>query len=140
MRPLALAVLALAVPAAAQTTTPALPAAPALTADSTVAVDPQIVGEWELDEVAEGGQLGELGVEIEDMSCDFDAAGVGRVEMEMVQDLDPIQTERTFEFETDGGLIVVPDDDDVAYRLLSDGRLEMTTAGGTVLRFVRAGA
>lgn len=139
MRTLALAALVLAVPAAAQTTAPApSPVGPAEAGAPDV--DPQLVGAWALDEVAEGGELGQLGVEIEEMTCDFDADGTGRVEMEMVQDRDPITSERTFEFVTDDGRIVVPNDDDVTYRVLTDGRLEMTTAGGTVLRFVRAGA
>ena len=146
MRPLALAALTLAAPAFAQST-PEVPhpvATPLAVADSAAvgpdAVDPELVGMWALDEVAAEGRLGDLGVAVEGMTCDFDADGTARVEMDMVQDLDPIQQSRAFTFDTEDGKIVVPDDDDVTYRMLDDGRLELVTAGGLVVRLVRAGA
>ena len=138
MRPLALAVAVLALPALAQSDPePGLPAPPEAPAE-TAEVDSALVGAWQLDEVTEGGQLQEMGVEVEGMTCAFGAGGTARVEMEMVQDLDPLSHERTFEFETENGEILIEDDDPVRYRFLADGRLEMTTAGGLVVRLVRS--
>lgn len=140
MRPLALAAALLAVPAFAQSTaeTPVMP--PVAAASEVPDVDPVLIGEWQLDEVVEAGQLGELDVTVEGMTCDFDADGSAEVEMEMVQDLDPIRQARAFSFDTEGGRIVVPDDEDVTYRVLGDGRLELATEGGLVVRLIRAGA
>lgn len=136
MRTLVLAAAVLAVPAAAQSDLePGPPAPVAIVSDE---VDAALVGEWQLAEVAEAGRLGDLGVEVEEMICEFGAEGTARVEMEMVQDLDPLSHERTFSFETEGGQIMVEGDDPVAYRFLDDGRLEMTTTDGLVVRMVRA--
>ena len=136
MRTLVLAAAVLAVPAVAQSDPEAAPPPPATVAPDEV--DAALVGEWELEEVAEAGRLGDLGVEVEEMNCEFRAEGTARVEMEMVQDLDPLSHERTFSFETEGGQIMVEGDDPVAYRFLDDGRLEMTTTDGLVIRMVRA--
>lgn len=140
MRTLVLAAAVLALPAAAQSDPePAAPPAPADTAAVAAAddVDAGLVGEWELEEVVEAGRLGEMDVEVEGMTCAFRAEGTARVEMEMVQDLDPLSHERTFAFDTEDGQILVEGDDPVAYRLLADGRLEMRTTDGLVVRLVR---
>ncbi|WP_412068418.1 hypothetical protein [Rubrivirga sp. IMCC43871] len=135
MRSLVVALALLSAPAIAQASPESGPVEAAVVADD---VDPALVGAWSLDEVVEGGRLAVLGVAVEDMTCAFGAEGTARIEMEMVQDLDPIVRERTFTFQTENGQIVVPDDDAVAYRMLDDGRLEMTTTGGLVVRFVRS--
>lgn len=139
MRLLALAAVVLAAPAVAQSDPePAEPiASPILDVTVTSEVDAALVGAWTLEEVAQEGRLGELGVEVEDMRCAFDAQGTATVAMEMVQDLDPLSMERTFEYETEDGLIVVEGDDPVQYQILEDGRLQMTTANGLVVRMVR---
>ena len=142
MRLLALAAVVLAVPAVAQSdVAPAPPtepvASPVLDVAVTSEVDAALVGAWTLEEVAEVGRLGDLGVEVEDMTCAFSAEGTATVEMEMVQDLDPLTRERTFEYDTEGGLIVVEGDDPVQYQILEDGRLQMTTTDGLVVRMVR---
>jgi len=143
MRPLALAVALLAVPALAQST-PDAPEAlpqPAAAPDLAVAdIDPALIGAWQLAEVVDAGRLGELDVAVEAMTCAFAADGMARVSMEIVQDLDPIASARAFAFDTEGGRIVVPDDEDVTYRLLDDGRLELETEGGLIVRLVRTGA
>jgi hypothetical protein len=133
MRTLLLAAV-LAVPAAAQSDPE--PTAPPVT--EAQSVDAALVGEWTLEEVVETGRLGEMDVEVEDMTCAFRAEGTARVEMEMVQDLDPLSHERTFSFDTEDGQILVEGDDPVGYRFLTDGRLEMTTTDGLVVRMVRA--
>ena len=141
MRTLVLAAAALALPVAAQSDpepTPPLTAADTAAVAVAEDVDAAIVGEWELEEVVEAGHLGEMDVEVEGMTCAFRAEGTARVEMEMVQDLDPLSHERTFAFDTEDGQILVEGDDPVAYRLLSDGRLEMRTTDGLVVRLVRA--
>lgn len=138
MRLTVLSVALLAAPAFAQSTPDSVPTEPDVVETDSVTVDPEIIGTWTLEEVAEAGHLGELGVEVEDMRCAFGAEGTARIEMEMVQDLDPISRARTFSFETEDGQIVVPDDDAVTYRVLDDGKLEMTTSGGLVVRLVRS--
>ncbi|WP_420455077.1 hypothetical protein [Rubrivirga sp.] len=148
MRPLALAAALLTVPALAQSDPAPLPeptappvtdvaAEPAAEVESKAGVDSVLIGAWTLAEVAEGGRLGELGVEVENMTCAFDAAGTAHVQMEMVQDLEPLSHERTFAFETEDGQILVEDDDPVRYQILDDGRLQITTADGLVVRMVR---
>lgn len=140
MRTLVLTAAVLAVPAVAQSDPE--PAPPPTTPPATVAeaedVDAALVGEWKLEEVVEAGRLGEMDVAVEEMTCMFRAEGTARVEMEMVQDLDPLSHERTFSFDTEEGKIMVEGDDPVGYRFLSDGRLEMTTTDGLVVRLVRA--
>ncbi len=88
--------------------------------------------------MAEGGQLGELGVDVEAMVCSFGAEGTASVQMEMVQDLEPLSMERTFDYDTEDGRIVVDGDDPVAYEILEDGRLQMTTSDGMVVRLTRS--
>lgn len=140
MRTLALAAALLAVPVAAQSTAevPAAPVAPATV--EAPGVDPALIGAWQLDEVVTAGRLGEMDVTVEGMACDFEADGTARVEMAMVQDRDPIRKARQFAFDTEAGQIVVPDDEDVTYRVLDDGRLELETTTGLVVRLVRTGA
>ena len=102
-----------------------------------VALDADLVGEWTLEEVAEAGRLGDLGVAVEAMTCAFSAEGTATVEMEMVQDLDPMSMERTFPYDTEDGRIMVEGDEPVRYQILEDGRLEMATVDGLVVRLVR---
>ena len=90
-----------------------------------------------LEEVAEAGRLGDLGVAVEAMTCAFSAEGTATVEMEMVQDLDPMTMERTFPYDTEDGRIMVEGDEPVRYQILEDGRLEMVTGDGLVVRLVR---
>ncbi len=140
MRTLVLAAAVLALPAAAQSDPePAAPPAPTDTAAVAAAddVDAGLVGEWELEEVVEAGRLGEMDVEVAGRTSAFRAEGTARGEMEMVQDLAPLSHERTFAFDTEDGQILVEGDDPVAYRLLADGRLEMRTTDGLVVRLVR---
>ena len=100
-------------------------------------LDADLVGEWTLEEVAEAGRLGDLGVAVEAMTCAFSAEGTATVEMEMVQDLDPMSMERTFPYDTEDGRIMVEGDEPVRYQILEDGRLEMATVDGLVVRLVR---
>ncbi len=151
MRPLALVAALLAVPALAQSDSEPAPlpeptdlpvtdvaTEPAVDVALEAEVDTALVGAWTLEEVAEAGRLGELGVKVEEMTCAFDAAGTAHVEMEMVQDLEPLSHERTFTFDTEDGQILVEDDDPVRYQILDDGRLQITTADGLVVRLTRA--
>lgn len=142
MRALALAAVVLATPAFAQadaeTDGPAeVATSPVLDVLVTSEVDAALIGAWTLEEVAEEGHLGEMGVEVEAMHCAFGPEGTATVEMAMVQDLDPLRMERTFTYDTEEGQIVVEGDDPVEYEILADGRLEMTTAQGLVVRLVR---
>ena len=142
MRVLALAVALLATPAFAQAdhevdALETLMVTPVL--DEVVApdVDADLIGAWTLEEVAEAGVLGDMGVDVEEMRCAFTPQGTATVEMGMVQDQDPLRMQRTFDYDTQNGLIVVEDDEPVAYEILADGRLQMTTPQGLVVRLVR---
>ena len=141
MRALVLALAVAALPAAAQST-PAAPEAAPPAADSVeVALfDPLLVGEWTLDEVAEGGFLARMNAEVEAMTCDFDADGTATVAMTVLQDQETTETSSAFDYETEAGQILSDTDDPVRYRILEDGRLELSDSLGLVLRLVRADA
>ena len=137
LRALAL-VLALSTSAFAQATLEA--PADTLEAEPVVdLVDPLLVGIWTLDAVESHGEIGAMGADVEAMRCVFEADGQGHVTMTLMQDLDTIEREREFEFETEAGRIVTDSDDQpVVYQILEDGRLELRHPGGLTLHLERA--
>lgn len=128
--------LVLASPVAAQSTPEAVPADTLAEAP----VDPRVVGEWTLNEVAEAGTLGRMGAEVRAMRCAFAADGTATVSMTLLQDEDRIERSTSFAFETEDGQIVPEAERPVGYRVLADGRLELADPTGLVVRLVRAGA
>jgi len=131
--------IALAVPASAQSTSEVAADTLAEASAAPSAVDPAVVGEWTLNEVADTGFLGRMGAQIRAMHCDFSAEGEATVTMTLFQDEDRIERSRSFEYETEDGQIVSTDDRPVGYRVLSDGRLELSDATGLVILLVRKG-
>ena len=134
MRTIALALLALATPALAQTgpevrTDKAEVAAPP--------VDAALVGEWTLERVVAPGVMGTYGVTIQAMTCRFSADGQAHVSMAAVQDGDTMSRQRAFAFETEGQEIVEDSGARVAYRVTEDGLLELTDDEMVIL-FARA--
>ncbi|MGB3543355.1 lipocalin family protein [Rubrivirga sp.] len=102
-------------------------------------VDPLLVGTWTLDRVEDGGRIGEMGADVEAMTCVFDADGTGHVTMTLMQDLETIEREQTFDFETASGRIITDSDDQpVVYQIMEDGRLELRHPGGLVLHMERS--
>ena len=131
-----LVALALSAPALAQSTSDE-PAAPPAVAEAASG-DGAVVGTWALDETDALGYLGELGVEIEAMTCAFRADGTADVAMTVTQDQETSASARTFTFATVDGRIVA-DNDVMRYEVLEDGRLRMSDARGLVLVFERVG-
>ncbi len=136
MRTFLLALAALAAPAFAQSTPETVPVA----AQVAENVDPLVVGEWTLDEVSEAGYLGRMGAQIRAMRCAFAPDGTASVSMTLLQDQDRIEHSKSFAFETEAGQILPEDDAPVTYRVLADGRLQLSDETGLVVLLVRGGA
>ena len=134
MRALVLALLAAAVPAAAQASADAPPPAVVVT---EAAVDSALVGEWTLESVVEPGQLDDYGVDLQAMTCTFSAEGEARVSMMAVQDGETMSRQRTFDFEAEDGTLTEDTGDEVQYRVLEDGQLEIQD-GEMIIRLARA--
>ena len=135
MRALVLALLAAAVPAAAQASADA---PPPLVVTAEAPVDSALVGEWTLESVVEAGHLGDYGVDLQAMTCVFSADGQARVSMMAVQDGETMSRQRSFDFEAEGGTLTEDNGDEIQYRVLDDGQLELQD-DEVVIRLVRAG-
>lgn len=128
-----LAALLLATPVLAQSTPEEPPPAPPPV--QAQAIDPSLVGTWELDETVDLGFLGRMDVEVQAMRCVFRADGTADVAMTVEQDQDTTATAKTFGFSTEDGTIVTDTDDQpVRYQILEDGRLEIRDPMGLVVR------
>ena len=134
MRALVLALLAAAVPAAAQASADA---PPPLVVTAEAPVDSALVGEWTLESVVEAGHLGDYGVDLQAMTCVFSADGQARVSMMAVQDGETMSRQRTFDFEAEDGTLTEDTGDEVQYRVLEDGQLEIQD-GEMIIRLARA--
>ena len=134
MRTLAAAVaLLVAVPAAAQASGDAVPPSEAVAA----ALDPTLVGEWRLLKVEDAGAIGRFGGEIEAMTCDFDRDGSATVHLQVVQDRDLQEHDRTFRFTTEGGAILRDGMPPVRYEVLGSDLLVLRDPTGLVVQLVR---
>ena len=133
MRPLALALVALATPALAQSSVRAP------TVQTAPAVDPALVGEWTLADVVAGGPLDDYGVDVQAMTCAFKADGQARVSMMAIQDGESMSRQRAFAFQAADGTLTEESGEVIHYRVLDDGQLELVD-DGMVVRLVRADA
>lgn len=135
-RLLAPALAALVVfPAAAQSV-PAQHAGDPTTA-AVAAVDPAVVGQWEMVEVESEGALNQLATDVEAMACQFGADGEATASMTVTQDADTYTRERVFRFATVDGRIDAEGEADARYEVVGGDELRLTMPDGFTVRLRR---
>lgn len=125
----------LVVPARAQTAQQS-PGVPVSSPFST-AIDPALVGQWELADVERLGAIEDFGAVVDEMNCEFGADGEAHVTLAVEQDRDTMDRERTFRFVTADSRIVADQGPAVAYEILAEDEIRLTTADGLVVRLHR---
>ena len=135
---LAAVLASVALPATAQTAT-AQHAASGTATQPASAIDPALVGAWELVVVEAEGQMAPFEATVEDMTCEFGADGEASVGLTLDQDADTYTRERTFRFVAADGTIVADGDDRASYEVFGADEMRLTMADGFTARFRRAG-
>ena len=102
------------------------------------AIDPALVGRWELVEVEDHGALDEFDATVDEMACQFGADGSASVGMTLEQDADTYTRERTFRFVAGGGRILAEGADGASYEMVGPDEVRLTMADGFVARLRRA--
>ena len=125
----------LVVPVKAQTSqqSPGVP----ISAPFSTAIDPALVGQWELAGVERLGAIEDFGAVVDEMACEFGADGEAHVTLAVEQDRDTMDRERTFRFVTADSRIVADHGPAVAYEILAEDEIRLTTADGLVVRLQR---
>ena len=128
----------LVVPAKAQTQqfSPGVP----VSSPISTAIDPSLVGQWELATVERLGAIEDFGATVDEMACEFSADGQAHVLLEVEQDQDTMERERTFQFATLEGRIVADQGPAVAYEILGADDIRLTTSDGLVVLLHRTAA
>ena len=106
----------------------------------SAAIDPALIGEWELLEVEELGAIDDFGAAVDEMNVEFSVDGGAHVMLEIEQDQDTMERERTFRFTTLDGRIVPDQGAPVAYEILGQDDIRLTTPDGLVVHLHRAAA
>ena len=128
----------LVTPAKAQSSPAPRQSATTPSSGPAAAIDPMLVGNWELDRVERLGEIEDFGVAVDEMECEFGADGEAHVALEVVQDLDTHERDRAFHFVTTAGRIVADQGPEVAYEVVSENELRLTTADGLVVMLRRS--
>ncbi len=102
------------------------------------AIDPALVGEWELATVERLGTIEDFGAAVDEMACEFGADGEAHVMLEIEQDQDTMSRERTFRFVTLDGRIVADQGPAVAYEVVAENEIRLTTSDGLVVHLRRS--
>ena len=125
----------LVVPAKAQTAqqSPGVP----VSSPFSASIDRALVGQWELADVERLGAIEDFGAAVDEMACEFGADGSAHVLLEVEQDQDTMARERTFQFATAEGRIVPDQGPAVAYEILGEDDIRLTTADGLVVHLHR---
>lgn len=101
-------------------------------------VDEAVVGTWELAEVEYGGLMAELGAEIDALVLRIEADGAALVELEVVQDLETMTREDSFNCTAQNGTIQPDDRPAISYEVLNADEIRLTDPEGVVVRMKRA--
>ena len=125
-----------ALPSVAQTAT-AQRTADGPTTSPATAIDPWLVGRWELLEVEDEGAMAPFEATVEAMTCQFGADGEGSVGLTLDQDADTYTRERTFRFVAADGSLVTDGTRGATYERLGADELRLTMADGFAARFRR---
>ncbi len=102
------------------------------------AIDPALVGEWELANVERLGTIEDFGAAVDEMSCEFGADGSAHVMLEIEQDQDTMTRDRTFRFVTLDGRIVADQGPAVSYEVIAENEIRLTTTDGLVVHLRRS--
>ncbi len=105
---------------------------------ASASIDPGLVGEWELAAVERLGTIEDFGAAVDEMSCEFGADGEAHVMLEIEQDQDMMARERTFRFVTLDGRIVADQGPAVAYEVIAENEIRLTTPDGLVVQLRRS--
>jgi len=130
----AAALLLFAFPAVAQGTgaTPKM-----VIPDMGSSVDQALVGTWELAEVEDGGMMAQLGAEIDALVLRIEADGAALVEMDVIQDLETMTREDTFNCTAQNGEIQPDDRAAISYEVLGEDEIRLTDPEGVIVRMKR---
>ena len=101
-------------------------------------VDQALVGTWELAEVEDGGLMAQLGAEIDALVLRIEADGEALIELEVVQDLETMTKEDTFNCTAQNGQIQPDDRAAISYEVLGEDELRLMDPEGVVVRMRRA--
>ncbi len=104
---------------------------------AAAAVDPAVVGQWEMIEVESEGVLTALETDVEEMTCHFGADGEAMASMTVTQDAETYTRERAFRFVTTDGRIDAEGDADARYEVVGTDELRLTMADGFAVRLRR---
>ena len=127
----------LVVPVGAKAQSRQSPGVP-MSAPVSAAIDPALVGEWELLEVERLGTIDDFGAAVDEMSVEFSVDGGAHVMLEIEQDRDTMARERTFRFTTLDGRIVPDQGAPVAYEIIGQDDIRLLTPDGLVVHLHRA--
>lgn len=126
-----------ALPVTAQTVAAQQAASGASTQPAT-AIDPALVGQWELVEVEAEGRMAPFEATVETMTCHFGADGEASVGLTLDQDADTYTRERTFRFVAADGTLLADGQNPATYEVLEGDEMRLTMADGFAARFRRA--
>ena len=127
----------LVVPAKAQTQNARQSPGVPISSPFSTAIDPALVGQWELSNVERLGEIEDFGAVVDEMACEFSVDGEAHVTLAVEQDRDTIDRERSFRFVTAESRIVADHGPAVAYEILAEDEIRLTTADGLVVRMHR---
>jgi len=113
------------------------PGVPASSPFST-SIDQALIGQWELANVERLGAIEDFGAAVDEMACAFGADGQAVVTLAVEQDQDTMNSNRSFRFVTAGGRIVPDQGPAVAYEVLGEDDIRLTTVDGLVVVMHRA--
>ncbi len=129
----------LVVPMSAQAQSRQSPGVP-MSAPVSAAIDPALVGDWELLEVERLGTIDDFGAAVDEMNVEFSVDGGAHIMLEIEQDLDTMARERTFRFTTLDGRIVPDQGAPVAYEIIGQDDIRLVTPDGLVVHLHRTAA
>lgn len=104
------------------------------------AIDPALVGQWELAEVESADALGMQDATVEKLACRFGADGEATVEMVVEQDGEQFSRSRSFRFSAADGQVLVDGVVLGVYEALDGGEIRLALPDGFVARLRRADA
>lgn len=100
-------------------------------------VDQAVVGTWELAEVEDGGLMAELGAEIDALVLRIEADGDALVALEVIQDLETMTKQDSFQCTASDGMIRPEDRPAISYEVLSESEIRLRDPEGVVVRMKR---
>lgn len=106
----------------------------------SAAIDPALIGDWELLEVERLGTIDDFGAAVDEMNVEFSVDGGAHVMLEIEQDRDTMASERTFRFTTLDGRIVPDQGAPVGYEIIGQDDIRLMTPDGLVVHLHRAAA